>query len=406
MNFNFTAEIQKKYYLNDLDQTFENLVELLSVTKKFKEEGFDRMVSMVHLRKRTPDEICRLSNYLIEARAKMEKEYGRAEMYSQNYIQDYATNINGYYDSVKIAFEKSRSHVSPFKTLMQKGRYGNHPSPRECEIYNIQPKELIESSVMGNAPCELAMFPLEEQPKEVRNLYEQLKLFFDALEKCLNLCLSMIEKETQVKESPIDSYERLDFQRQKDWEKQKDVVYLISDATIDYLKDNNPIYQDRLKYASEQDFAPFGYHKYNQTEMQHFDLIDLYEIQKKGGYTGLELSLWNKQYDVIKKVRVIVKEFDNLLPPSFITRDIGRYMYYFCRWAKNNNIKGACEYFTQNYDGKYSKRLVKYESVHSHHRNFNDQHVDYRQFLERINYLTNGLSKKDWSKEFSIALAN
>ncbi len=403
---NLKNEVKNRYYRNDLDQTYENLVELIRISNRFKEEGYDRMICMIDLRKRTPEELKRLTDYLIEAGAKMEKEYCRADIYSQNYIQDYATNINGYYNAVRTAFEKSRSHVSPLKTLMQKGRYGNHPTPIECEIHNIQPKELIDCSVMGNASFEYAMFPIEEQPIEVQQLYEQLKLFFEKMEKCLTLCLNMIEKEKYVKSSIAESYERLEYQRKRDWNKQKDVVYLITESTINYLKENNPLYKDRLNYASERDFAPYGYHKYNKTEKEHCDLIDLYEIQKKGYGSASELSLWDKQYEVIQKVRTVVKEFDNLLPPSFVPRDMGRYMYYFCHWALSSNIKGACLYFSQNYHGMYSDRIVKYGSVHSHATNFNEQFIDYRQFIERINYLTNGLSKKDWSKEFEIVLAN
>lgn len=402
---NFENEVRNRYYRNDLDQTYKNLVELIGISARFKEEGYDRMICMIDLRNRTPGEIKRLTEYLIEARAKMEKEYGRADIYSQNYIQDYATNINGYYDAVKTAFEKSRSHVSPFKTLMQKGRYGNYPTPIECEIHNIQPKELIESSVMGNAPFEYAMFPLEEQPKEVQQLYDQLKLFFEEMEKCLTLCLNMIEQENFVKGSPAESYERLECQRKKDWVKQKDTVYLITESTINYLKENNPLYKDRLNYASERDFAPYGYHKYNKTVKEHCDLIDLYDSQKKGLGTASELILWDNQYEVIQKVRIVVKEFDNLLPPSFAPRDMGRYMYYFCHWALSSNIKGACLYFAENYHGMYSNRIVKYGSVNSHASKFKEEFIDYRQFVDRINYLTIGLCKKDWAKEFEIALA-
>lgn len=394
--------LKTMYFKNNLDMTKDTLVCILKITKNFELEGYDRMIAMLDLRNRREDEVMRLVNYLRDASTRMEEEYLRAEKYSVFYNKEYATDINGYYEIVHVAFSKIRSHMSTLKVVMLKGRKGNHPSEEDCRFYNIEPKDLLDCSVMGNAPITYSLFPLEEQPIVVQWLYEYLKRFIDAEKKCMELCVKMIDEETKLKNSPYESNMLLEKERQKAWKKLEDEILLFADAAIKSIKQSNPACQDRIKYASEKDFAPNGLHKYNKLALKHYFIVDLYESMQKGKHTQQELTIWYKQPEVIDDVRKVLSEFDNLLPEFFDQKKMGQYMYFFCKWAGGSSVKKVCEYFIQNYHGKY--KVVQYPAVNNHAKTFNEEAVEYREFICKISYLISKPSKTDWDNELSILL--
>lgn len=393
--------IVQRYSQNTLDETRETLVNVLRITSQFKDYGYDRLLAMLDLRQRKESEILNLIKYLYDALGKMKSELIRAEVYKESYNKEYATEINGYYQELHEVFKKIRSHMSPFKTLMQKGQKGIHSYIADCEKYGVEPKSMMDTSVMGNAPFTYALFPIAEQPACIQQLYHILESFFEAIQKCMELCIEMINEETNIRKDPSRSYALFNEAREKAWKDILDEVLLITDSTIDTLKRINPVYQDSLKFSSERDFAPNGFHVYTKIALRHYNEIKCYEAQQKG-YTGLELAIWDDQLDVIDNVRMVVKEFDNLLPESFEQRNMGQYMYYFCQWACAKKTKKVCEYFIQNYKGKY--KPSQYPAVNNHHKTFNEKAIEYRKFIENISFLTTSHVKTDWKKELSILL--
>lgn len=397
--------IQKSYHQNDLDKTFETLVDVHKLTVNFKKEGEQRLLCMLDLRQRKPDEIIRLTNYLWNALAKMSIEFVRAKGYAEWYHQKYATDINGYYGLVIEMFKKLRSHLSPFKSLLKKGRYHNRPSEADCENFDIQQKTMIEGSVMGSAPFQLSAFPIEEQPFEVQKLIEVYSEYYTALGDGISLCLEMLDLDEKRHKDVNTTYYMLETERNETWDILRKDHVLYNPSAIERLKAENPAYQDRMKYASEKDFAPHGYHRYNKTVMRHYYQIIYFETMNSE-YEPLERITWGDDYETIKNVRLVVQNFDNLLPDCFEKSDLGLYLFYFCKWACGNNIKKAHEYFTSHYNGRYKNELPKYPAVSHHNKNFNENNIKHKDFLNSINILISPTSKKDWRKEFNAILAS
>lgn len=395
--------IEDRYYCDDLDETRETLIALLRISKHFTDYGYDRLMAMLDLRKRSEEEIENLSKYLIEATAKMETEYLRATKYSVTYNEKYATDINGYYSKIHKVFTKVRSHMSPIRNLLKKGRPNKRPSQEDIKRFDISKKELIGSSVMGEASFEYQMFPIEEQPKIVQNLYEIYSRFIDAEGKCMELCIEMLDREEAIGNSEVESNALLEKDRKKWLHQLKDDVLLLNDDIISQLKAINPVYQERQKYASEKAFAPKGFHKFNTVSVRHYFLIDAYECLKSK-YEMCELAIWGKQHDVIDKVRKVVSEFDNLLPEYFKKSMMGQYIYFFCHWASNGEVKEVYNYFAHHYQGKY--KIVGYAAVNNHCKTFNGNSVEYKRFINGINYLTTETIKIDLKQELSILLGS
>lgn len=396
--------IEHTYIQKKLDASYQTLVEIIDLVQNFRTEGEARLQEFVHMRKRSKDEILHLADYMCDARLKMEKEYERATRNANGYNEKYPNNIGHYFGDISNVLSKLRSHMSALKTLLRRGYSSAHVPPSYSMRNGIPPKPLIQSSVMGRAPYCNPIFPMEEEAEEVQYLFEQVKAFYAAEKKCMDLCVSILEKEKQNSQDPDYCTMLLRYERQKAWQKMEDEICLITDEVINTIKETNPAYKDRCNFASEREFAQFGFHRYNESVMNHLHLLDYYVSRLKKDYTRLELSLWGDQDDVIDNVRKVVADFDNLLPEHFSTKDMGRYMYYFCYWALSSNMKKVHRYFVETYKGKYNS--VNYGAVMHHKATFNPEHVEYRVFISNISNLISMDGKRDWKKEFENRLAS
>lgn len=394
--------IKAKYNPYQLEVSYQTLLELLKIISNFKSEGSARLQAFVTMRKRNESEIQRLTSYLRDARAKMETEYERAYKYSLSYNKQFFNNIGDYYQVLTNALSKMRSHLSAMKTLLRRGCYQKSISNRNFHTPNTNPTSLIKNSVLGNATFCYSIFPMQEEPDVVKELFEQLKCFYYEEKKCLELCIKTIEQEKELRKRPEYCLMLLNEDRNRAWKKIENQIYLITDDVIKILKETNNVYIERNRFAQEEDFASFALHIFTECEMDHYHMIN-YCIGQNLGISDLELSIWKTQFETIDKVRLVVAEFDNLLPEDFKKSDMGRFIYYFCKWAFSSNIKKAHEYFTSNYKGKY--KVTKYSSVSSHSESFSEEKVEYKFFINNISKLLSLNNKIDQREELEIVLS-
>lgn len=400
---NIKDNIESNYNKYHLDATYQTLTELLQIINKFKTEGSARLQAFITMRKRNEGEILRLTGYLRDARAKMATEYDRADKYSRTYNKQFYNNIGDYYHVLSDALSKMRSHLSAMNTVLRRGCYRKVNNTNYLFRTNTNPKSLINDSVIGNATFSYSVFPMEEEPDCVQNLFEHLKAFYLDEKKCLELCIQIIEQEKELRKKPEYCLMLLNEDRNRAWKKLENQIYLITDEVIAMLKETNNVYIERSKYVLDKDFATSGFHKYTECEMDHFHLLTFCIAQHENGFTEEELSLWKTQFDTIEKVRLVIAEFDNLLPDDFNQQDMGRYIFYFCKWAFPSNIKKVHQYFMNTYKGQH--KVTKYSSVSSHSSTFSEVKVEYRSFLNNINRLLTMNGKIDWRKEFEIVLS-
>ncbi len=404
MQNNQKQQIERSYIQKRLDPSYKTLVEIMGLIDLFSEEGKARLQEFVHMRKRSKEEILRLANYMLEARTRMEIEYERAKRNSTGYNEKYPNNIGNYFGDVSTVLSKLRSHMSTLKTLLRKGCSSAHLSSGSYFQPVMPPKPLIQSSVMGRAPYCNPIFPMEEEAEEVQYLFEQVKAFYAAEKKCMDLCVEILENEKKKSQGPDYCMMLLSHERLNSWKKMEDDICLITDEVIHTIMETNPAYRDRCNFASEKEFAPYGFHRYNNDVVHHLHVLDYYQGRLTNNYTCLELSIWGDRYDEIENARKVVANFDNLLPEHFSSKEMGRFMYYFCIWVKSSNMKNVHRYFIETYKGKH--KPVYYNAVMHHKTTFNHEHVEYKVFVGNINNLISLNGKKDWKNEFDNRLAS
>ena len=380
-------EIKQSYYYTDIEPTLENLNDIIGICETFMKEGGDRLMCALGMRKWDIDEIERLSVYIVESRQKMEKELHQLNRYKREFNDMFATNHNDYYNSVANILEHIRSHTRPLKELLKKTCNRKHPNKNTCKRYNIKPKSVRKESVLASDTYQRQIFGIDDPttPTQVSGLFRELNKFFADEKKCMEICKEVLKEEEDIRRDPVKSKYVLDKYRRRAFEKLRGVIMLITDDTIDTLIDINPTYQRYQNYSTDEAFAQEEFHKPNVPEMDQFCVIEFGVAKRKYQLDNDEIANWGKNPNWIKKIRYIVKHFDELLPDYFNHKMMGKFQFYFCKWALPGNIKKGNEYFIKHYKGNL--KVSQYAAVNNHGKNYDQHSEEVKNFHKAIDIL-------------------
>ncbi len=370
---NKKEEIRQAYYYTDIEPTLENLHDIIRISDIFIKEGGDRLMCAMDMRKWDLDEIERLTVYIIQSRQKMETELNRLKRYQEDFNDKFATDHNDYYNSVEIMLRRIRSHTSPLKNLLKMTCSQKHPNQKTCQHHHIKPKSVRKESVLASDTYQKPVFGIDDPttPAQVAGLFHELNKFFANEKKCMEICLKVLNEEAEIRKDPVKSKYVLDKYRRKAFEKLRGQIMLISDDTISTLKEITPAYQRFKSFATDEAFAQEEFHKHNITDMDHFCLIELAVAKHNSKLDNDELANWGDNPAWVKRIKYVIKHFDELLPSNFSHKMMGKFQYYFCKWALPGNISNATKYFIKHYNGKW--KVSKYAAVNSHGKDY-DQH--------------------------------
>lgn len=367
MQFRYKPNVEPEYIDSDIAPEIQSLRDIIDICEKFKEEGGDRLLYALSMSHWTLAQVERFSGYLADCRRKMGAELARLRKFQETFNSSFATDHNDYFNSVKILLRQIRSHTSPLKTLFGRTTERYHkPTAAQMEAYQIAPRPVRDVSVLGNAECPRSLFGIDDPsiPDQVRGFFHELEQFFAAEQECMERCLKVLNEEELIRQDPVLCHCLLDSCLHEMNEAVRSMPVLIPDETIEFLKTENPPYRLSLNCATDEAFAQKGFHKYNKAAMKHFVLIRIYDAQHPCQLDDEEIALWGRQPEVVAQIKYALQHFDELLPPDFRQKLMGRYMYYFCRWALPYNVKGAVAYFHTHYRGSW--KLVKYAAVASY----------------------------------------
>lgn len=372
-------EIRQAYYYTDVEPTLERLNTILEITENFEKEGESRLLCALNMRHMDIPEIERLGDYIAQAREKMEKELARIHKYEQDFNSEYATDHNGYYNSVNEILRHIRSHLSPLKTVLRKFCYRKQTN----KSYHIPQQSVFDRSLLGVETYQPDLFDISEYPPEVQGLFNEMQKFFKEEAECMKICTEIIEEEQKIMRDPVQSKYLLDRYRRKAFEKLRHQVMLITEDVIENLKAICPVYNRFSDYASEEGFAQGEFHKHNVAEMDHFCLIEI--ATKNRDITNEEKALWGDNPALVKKIRYVILHFDELLPKDFKHKMMGYYEYIFCKWALPENIKQATAYFLKHYKGQH--KPSKYGAVNKQSSKYDKGSNDVKTFIKNIGNL-------------------
>ena len=380
-------EIKRTYYYTDIEPKFENLNEIIRICETFEKEGGDRLMCAMDMRRWDLDEIERLAEYIVQSRQKMETELNRLRKYKEEFNDMFATDHNNYYNSVAELLRHIRSHTSPLKMLLKKTCNLRHPNQKVCQRHGIKPKSVRKESVLAAPQYQKPLFKIDDPtiPSQVRGLFHELEKFFSDEKECMEICVQVLNDEASIRKDPVKSKYVLDKYRRKAFEKLRSQILLISDDTINMLKGITPAYQCFKKFATDEAFAQEEFHRHNVTDMDHFCLIELADAKHKSKLENDELANWGDNPAWVKRIKYVIKHFDELLPSYFTHKMMGKFQYYFCKWALPGNISNATKYFIKHYNGKW--KVSKYAAVNSHSKDYDQHSTEVKDFHVAIETL-------------------
>ena len=378
------TKVKNSYYTTDIEPELEALQQIIRICNDFENDGGDKLAYALSMRRWDLDEIEKLSYYILQAQHKMEEELRRVETLSKDFNDEFATNHNSFFNSAAELLSKIRSHTAPLKQILKKFCPRQHPNAKQRQRYNIASKSVRDESALARSDYQLTLFK-EHFPKQVKDLLEELQRFFAAEKKCMSICVSILKEEAEIRKDPVRSKYILDRYRKKAFEKLSHVIKLITDDALDTIMELCPAYQQRHNYASDEAFAQEEFHKHNTADMDHFCLIELALAERNDNMDAEALAMWGRNPQTYQNVNLVIENFDTLLPDDFSQRQMGEYLYYFCKWAHPENIKQGVDYFKKRYKGIY--RMVKYGSVNAHKNSYSETSIKVKKFRTRINNL-------------------
>ena len=392
MNFSINlTEIKNSYYYTDIEPELEVFNQIIRICEDFEKDGGDKLAYALSQRHWDLNEIERLNCYLMQARHKMEEELQRIEKLADTFNEEFATDHNDLFNSAAVLLGKIRSHTSPLKNILKRFCSRKHPNAKQCQYNNIRPKSVREGSALARNNYQRDLF-IDHFPKQVKDLLNELQLFFAAEKRCLTICTTLLNEEAEIRKDPVRSKYILDKYRKKSFMKFRNEVLLVSDDVIDAVIELCPAYKKRLSSASDEVFAQEEFHKHNTADMEHFCLIEMAMARRNNNMEADAIAMWGNNPEISRNVDLVIENFDSLLPDDFSQKQMGEYLYYFCRWAHPENIKQGVAYFTKRYKGKY--RVVKYGSVNAHKDSYSGNSISVRNFRYRINKLMNPQEEK------------
>lgn len=380
------AEIKKSYYYTDIEPQLDALLQIIQICDDFEKDGGDKLAYALSLRHWDLDEIGRLSLYIMQAQHRMEEGLKRIKILEQSFNEEFATNHNLYFNSADELLHKIRSHTSPLKTILKKFCPRNHPNQKQCKFNNIKPKSVRDKSALARGDYQLDLFP-EHYPLQVKELLSYLQLFFAAEKECMKICTAILEEEDEIRKDPIRSKYILDKYRQKTFDKLKNEVRLFTDDVIDTIIELCPAYKKRMGYVSDEVFAQEEFHKHNVADMDDFCRIEMALAKRNNNLDADAVAMCGNNPETCHNIDLIIENFDALLPDDFSQKQMGEYLYYFCKYVHPENIKQGVDYFTKRYKGKY--HVVKYRAVNAHKDSYSENSIAVRNFRDRINKLSN-----------------
>ena len=360
------TEIQKNYYYTDIDPTVDSLDNVITLCEQFQTCGGDKLLYAIEMRNWKLVQINTLIEYITKARQRMERELMRLKNYKYEFNSSFATDHNDYYNTVANILNHMRSHTSAYKEILKRTCATKHPNKKTCQRFNIKQKSIHKESVLSHGAYEKNLFDINDPsvPEEVRTLFHELQAFFNNEKECFEICKEIITQESTIKSDPKMSNLLLNKYRDDARKRLKSALHFINIEAIELLQEINPAYKLYMNSSSEERFAQEEFHKHNIEEMDHFCIIEMASAKQKFNLAPDEIKNWGTDATFISKVRNVVAHFDELLPADFSHKDMGKYMYFFCKWALPNNIKQAHAYFLKHYHGKH--KPSQYAAVNAH----------------------------------------
>ena len=323
-------------YKTIVDKNESSLLQIIQAAERFNAGGF-----LESLRKRNLStyEIDQLTDEVKEYQLKMNREVKALVKFSENFLDNYATENNHCYETAEQLFNHIRSTISAARKVLRKTcprRMRRQPEGKEQPLFYLR-SMLTVGSHTGD------LFGIESFECSVQQLFHVMTTFFATVLSTLALCHRMIVSEREIRQ---DADRCLDIYNDT-CAKLMDEVNQMSRWLGD-VKDlsENTLLKRKHQARSEKAFARENYHQYTPAELKQMLMIEVLRRGQNDGLTEEEALLWPNDHEQALKVRRVIPLIDQLGAEGLKGKMDSGLIIEFLKWCK--------------VDSKLEKRLYQY----------------------------------------------
>lgn len=338
---------------NHIEKTEEGLEQLIGAALMFEENHY---LEAIRQKKMSEYDILTLTEDVRLWYSRMRKESLRLAMFSEHFLEEFATDNNKRFHDAYDLFSKIRSTISGSRKVFRKfcRRVMSHPTNPAADT-SLLSRSLLSAHVVGRD-----LFGMGSYDDKVRTLYEELKAFFTTLVMTLSLCHRMIRDEADIKR---DGARCLEIYKKCREEVLSSARMFAKTFNISTQQVSEEEYLERRKKAkSLLEYAQKDYHQRNKAE---FLTLVAYEVIAEGSSQGLtadESMLWPDNREKVMQVRYAIARFDDMVAPDRKNID-GKFLLEFIKWCgvSPHHERKLHQYVLDTYQGQ--KHVVGWTQV-------------------------------------------
>ena len=332
-------------YSTIVEKNDKTLLEIIDMLEQFEK---DKFIAGLQMRHYSQFQIEQTLDMVRSYQARMNIEARALVNFSENFIQQFATDNNKCFKEAQRYFNRIRSTLCALKKVFQMTcRKSMAQLPEGTENPSV-----FERSPLGKGAYLLDMYGLASYNDVVQQLYHEMETLLTGATATLALCHQMIENEEMIRE---DS-ELLKSIYQNSCQQLMGSVREYADMmeAPEHLPETE-LNKRRRKARSMDDFLRAEYHNVATQEFKKFVWLEAVRQGRNNGLTEEETFLWPNNHEKVQAVRWAIENFDMMDVEGQLGKLDSVSMVYFLKWCGVERVKEKrlYQYFCDTYKGKF-----------------------------------------------------
>lgn len=328
--------------IDKIEKTEEGLELIISAAYLFEENHY---LEAIRQKKLTEYEILQLTEDVRLWHSRMRKESLKLSLFSEHFLDEFATNNNNRFHDAYDLFNKVRSNISGSRKMFRKfcRRIMKNPT-NENSSNNVVDRSILSAHVVSRD-----IFGLKSYSENVEILYNEMKGFFTTLVLTLALCHRMIREEATIRKDADRCFEIYKKCRE-DILSSARIFARTFNIKTEKISENELLLR-RKNAKSMKEYAHKNYHHINKDENLTVVAYEIACESSRNGISDIEELLWHGNVEMVLKVRKVIVDFEKLVVGK--KKICGNLMVEFIKWCHVNeeHEHKLYNYFCDNYQG-------------------------------------------------------
>lgn len=331
-------------YSTIVEKNDRTLLEIIGMLEQFEK---DRFIAGLQMRHYSTFQIEQTLDMVRSYQARLNMEARALVNFSENFIQQFATDNNKCFKEAQRYFNRIRSTLCALKRVFQ----------MTCQRSMVQLPEgreqpsVFERSPLGKGAYVADMYGLASYDEAVQQLYHEMETLLTTATATLALCHQMIENEAMIREDA----EMLKSIYQNSCQQLMGSVREYADMmeAPEQLPETE-LNRRRQKARSMDDFLRAEYHNVAKQEFKKFVWLEAVRQGRNDGLTEEETYLWPDNHDKVEAVRWAIEHFDMMDVEGQQGKVDSVSMVCFLKWCgvERAKEKRLYRYFCDTYRGR------------------------------------------------------